>query len=174
MTTRYSFKVIIIGDYAVGKTSILRAHISKEFSMEYKPTLGANILKTVIEVPEKNTQVIFNFNDIAGQNLFKNMHAFFFQGSDAVLLLYDCTRRETFDNIDFWYKSVLEYTDSYRVGLLICNKVDLEGKRVISEKEGREKANQLDSSRFKYMETSAKTSHNIEMAFNYIADKLII
>ena len=174
MTTRYSFKVILIGDFAVGKTSILRAHISKKFSLEYKPTLGANILKKIIDIPEKNTQVIIQFNDIAGQNLFKNMHSFFFQGSDAVLLLYDCTRRDTFESVDSWFKSVMEYTDSYRVGLLICNKVDLENQRVVSEKEGREKANQLDPKKFKYMETSAKTSQNIEMAFNYIADKLII
>ncbi len=173
LTSRYSFKVILIGDYAVGKTSILRAHITRKFAAEYKPTLGANIFKKIVDLPEKDIQIIFNFNDIAGQILFKNMHSFFFKGSDAVLLLYDCTRRESFESVDKWYESIMNNTKNYKVGLLICNKVDLEDQREVTEEEGRKKANQLDPEKFKYIETSAKTSHNIDIAFNHIIDKLI-
>ena len=70
---RFVFKIIIIGDYGVGKTSLLNAHISKRFNLDYKPTIGANILKKEILLPEKNANVTFNFWDIAGQTLFKNL-----------------------------------------------------------------------------------------------------
>ncbi|MHA1784427.1 MAG: Rab family GTPase [Candidatus Helarchaeota archaeon] len=169
---KYVFKIIIIGSYGVGKTSILNAHISQRFNLDYKPTIGANILKKEMILPEKNAHVIFNFWDIAGQTLFKNLRKSFFQGSDAVMLVYDCTRRETFESLEDWYQSVKKYTKKYKVGLLVCNKIDLEN-RIITEEEGRNKIKELKLKNFNYIETSALTTQNVGAAFDHIANTLI-
>ena len=169
---RYVFKTIIIGDYGVGKTSLLNAHISQRFNLDYKPTIGANILKKEVLVPEKNAQVIFNFWDIAGQTLFKNLRKQFFNGSDAVILVYDCTRKESLENLDDWYESVKKFAKRYKIGMLVCNKIDLTG-REITEEEGKRKMEELKLKNFQYIETSALTTHNGAAAFDYVANSLI-
>ncbi len=167
---RFVFKIILIGEGGVGKTSILKSHISKSFNLDYKPTMGASIQKKEMLIPEKNAQVIFNFWDIAGQTLFKGLRKNFFQGSDAVMMVYDCTRRDSFEAIDEWYNSVKDYTKKYKTGLLIANKVDLND-RVITEEEGLEKSKKL--KKFTHIETSALTTHNISKAFETIASILL-
>lgn len=169
---RYVFKIIIIGDYGVGKTSLLTAHISKRFNLDYKPTIGANILKKELILPEKNAQVILNFWDIAGQTLFKNLRKQFFSGSDAVMLIYDCTRKESFDNVSDWYESVKKFTKKYKTGTLVCNKVDLKD-RIITEEQGKKKIEELKMKNFQYIETSALTTQNVAFAFDNIANSLI-
>ena len=121
-------------------------------------------------VPEKNAHVIFNFWDIAGQTLFKGLRKQFFQGSDAVMLVYDCTRRDSFDALDDWYESVKKFTKKYKTGLLVANKVDLKN-RVISEEQGLKKSMLLKN--FSYIETSALTTQNISKAFETIASVLL-
>jgi len=167
---KYVFKVIIIGEGGVGKTSILKSHISKSFNLDYKPTMGASIQKKDMLLPEKNAQVIFNFWDIAGQTLFKGLRKQFFQGSDAVMLVYDCTRRDSFDAIEDWYESVKKFSKKYKTGMLVANKVDLKN-RVISEEEGLKKSMSL--KKFSYIETSALTTQNIAKAFETVGTVLL-
>lgn len=172
MSSRFSFKIPVVGDGAVGKTSLINAHVKQMFSLDYKPTLGANIVKQEINVPEKDTVVNLALWDIAGQSLFKPMRRIFLEGSDAVICVYDVTRRETFQNIlDDWYKSVKKFMKKYRIGILVANKVDLEDKRVVSAEDGLEMTKKL--KRFAYLETSALTLHNVKAAFEYISSNLL-
>ena len=167
---KFIFKIILIGEGGVGKTSIIKSHISKSFNLDYKPTMGASIQKKEMLLPEKNAQVIFNFWDIAGQTLFKGLRKQFFQGSDAVMLVYDVTRRDSFDAIEDWYKSIKDHTKRYKTGMLVANKVDLKN-RVISEEEGLKKSMSL--KKFSYIETSALTTQNVNKAFETIASVLL-
>jgi len=169
---KYNFKIPVVGDGAVGKTSLINAHVRKTFSLDYKPTIGANIVKHEINLPEQMALVIFNIWDIAGQTLFKNMRRIFLQGGNAVICVYDVTRRETYEHIlDDWYPDVKKFMKKYKVGILIANKVDLEEKREVSFEEGIELTKKL--KRFGYMETSALRMQNVAAAFEYIASNLI-
>ena len=169
---RYVFKIIVIGDYGVGKTSLINAHISKSFNLDYKPTIGANILKKEILVPEKDAVVILNFWDIAGQTLFKNLRKQFFNGSDAIMLVFDCSRQESFDNLADWYESVKKFNKKYRIGMLICNKIDTKD-RIITEEQAKSKIEELNMKNFQYIETSALTTQNVSVAFDNVANSLI-
>lgn len=172
MIKRYSFKIPVIGDGAVGKTSLINAHVKKMFSLDYKPTLGANIVKHEINLPEKSTLVNLSLWDIAGQALFKTMRRIFLEGGDAVICVYDVTRKQSFENIlTDWYPDVKKFMKKYKVGMLVGNKVDLEEKREVSSEEGIGLAGKL--KKFGYMETSALTMHNVTAAFEYISNILL-
>ena len=167
---KYVFKIILIGEGGVGKTSLIKSHISKSFNLDYKPTMGASIQKKEMLIPDKNAHLTINFWDIAGQTLFKGLRKQFFQGSDAIMLVYDVTRRDSFDAIEDWYQSVKDHTKKYKTGLLVANKVDLKN-RVIMEEEGLKKSMLL--KKFSYIETSALTTQNIAKAFETVACVLL-
>ena len=115
---RYILKITIVGDFAVGKTSLLNGYMEKKFDFDYKPTLGANIVKKQINLPGKKVSV--NIWDIAGQIMFKNLHGTFFEGSNGVIIVFDVTRPETFNHLKNWYHDFKKDGASYFVGLDKC------------------------------------------------------
>ena len=96
---RYTFKVTLIGDGAVGKTSLITAYIEKRFKFDYLPTFGANIMKKEFAIPEKNAIASVNFWDIAGQPSFQSLHKTFFDGSNGTLIVFDVTLPRTFESL---------------------------------------------------------------------------
>ncbi|NVM01322.1 MAG: GTP-binding protein [Candidatus Helarchaeota archaeon] len=164
---RYKLKIIIIGDYAVGKTSLLSGYIDKQFTSDYKPTLGCNILKK--EFQGEKISVGMNFWDLAGQELFRTLQSAYFEGANGVMIVYDVTRPETYENLSVWYSDYLDKgTNKDAPGIIIGNKIDLE--RKVSEEQGKEFADKIN---YYFIETSALENRNVTEAFQYLIEKII-
>ncbi len=121
MKTRYAFKVVLIGDGAVGKTSLVRRFVDQKFDDDYITTIGVNVKKKVI--PEFRT--ILSIWDIFGQkSLAPQLHSKYYQGAKGALIVFDITRKNTLDNLDDWINDLYKVTGPIPVYIL-ANKVDL-------------------------------------------------
>jgi len=161
------YKVIVIGDPAVGKTSLLTKFAKNMFEEKYLPTVGVSILKETIELEDKDATVTLMFWDIAGQPQFYMLHRPYFNGADGILLVFDITRSSTFSNINNWYSSAVKYGLSGVPRILIGNKVDLKDERKIILPMAEHLSEKLNAP---YFETSALTGENVKVVFQKIAE----
>jgi len=164
---RYVFKVVVIGDGAVGKTSLINRFAEQKFIKEYKPTLGTNIV--IKEIEESDCNVRLLLWDIAGQDKWKDVRHLYYQGASAAILVFDVTRLETFNNIEFWFEDLLKYSGNIP-RVLIANKIDLTDIRKTASEKIAETANKVNA---KYYETSAADGTNVLEAFTYLARMMI-
>ena len=163
-------KLVLLGDSAVGKTSLIDMYAHHQFKEDYKPTLGVNIV--VKEIDELDNQIRLVIWDIAGQERYDLSRKMFFQGVAGALFVYDATRDESFQNIESkWLKDLNEYSDQDLAYVLIGNKIDLESSRIISTEMGNELASKIKASDF--VETSAKYGDNVEEAFKKLVNKVL-
>ena len=165
----YLFKLVIIGDSGVGKSSILLRFADDSFTESYLTTIGVDFRFRTIQ-SANNKRVKLQIWDTAGQERFRTMTSAYYRGSDGIVLVYDVTDRNSFDHIESWLAEVNRFTESSPAKLLIGNKSDLQPEREISFEEGTKKAEQLG---LKFIEVSAKSSDHIEQAFAKIAASLI-
>ncbi len=168
MAGKFTFKIVIVGDAAVGKTSLVRGFIKEKFSTEYLPTLGVDIYYKQLNI---NGRVVdLSIWDIAGQKGWEIMHKNYFKGSDGCIAVFDLTRIKTFENLKAWILRVKEYSKPDIPCTILGNKKDLkisiEVKPSSIEKITKETG-------YPYFETSAKTGENIEEAFTTLV-KLIL
>ncbi|MHA1302008.1 MAG: Rab family GTPase [Candidatus Helarchaeota archaeon] len=163
---KYIFKVTILGDYAVGKTSILNGYMEKKFDYDYKPTLGANIIKKEINMGDVTASI--NLWDIAGQLMFKTLHRAFFEASNGVIIVYDVSRPETFEHVPNWYTDFKKYVDIDVPGVIVGNKTDLEKK--VSTEDAKKYAETIG---YHFTESSALKKQNVKEAFEYILSKIL-
>jgi len=161
------YKVIVIGDPAVGKTSLLTEFATNQFEEKYLPTVGVSILKEPIELEDMNATVTLMFWDIAGQPQFYMLHRPYFNGADGILLVFDTTRSSTFSNVNNWYSSAVKYGLSGVPRILIGNKVDLKDERKIILPMAEHLSEKLNAP---YFETSALTGENVKVVFQKIAE----
>ncbi|MFX0178854.1 MAG: Rab family GTPase [Candidatus Hodarchaeota archaeon] len=166
--TESIYKVIVIGDPAVGKTSLLTKFATNQFEEKYLPTVGVNILKEIINLEE---QVVVNlmFWDVAGQPQFYMLHRPYFNGADAMILVFDITRSSTFSNINNWYSTAVKYGLSGIPRILIGNKIDLKDDRKIIMPMAEHLSEKLNAP---YFETSALRGDNVKLIFHKIAELL--
>lgn len=165
---RATFKVLLLGDGATGKTSTVRRYVHNKFDASYLMTIGMEPYTRYETV--KGVSICYSLWDIAGQKKFEGMRKVFFKGANASLVVFDLTRKETFDNVNIWVEeSRSEASD--QVILLIGNKNDLVDRREVSQEEGEAKAKEVGAEG--YVETSALTGENIEDAFVFLAEKLL-
>ncbi|MFX0025192.1 MAG: Rab family GTPase [Candidatus Hermodarchaeota archaeon] len=164
--TESIYKVIVIGDPAVGKTSLLTKFATNQFEEKYLPTVGVNILKEIINLEE---QVVVNlmFWDVAGQPQFYMLHRPYFNGADAMILVFDITRSSTFSNINNWYSTAVKYGLSGIPRILIGNKIDLKDDRKIIMPMAEHLSEKLNAP---YFETSALRGDNVKLIFHKIAE----
>ncbi len=166
----YKFKIIFCGDPGVGKTSLVLRFSENAFTRKYVPTLGVNVSDKIVRVDKSIVQLVLW--DLAGQTKFQYMRHSFYQGSDGVFFIFDLTNLKTFNKVREWYKDVqknLKNTPNLN-GFLIGNKNDLLDKRVITKKDGKQLAEDLNLG---YIETSALTGENVIQAFHEIAKELL-
>ena len=161
------YKVIVIGDPAVGKTSLLTKFATNKFEEKYLPTIGVSILKEPIELEDKNVKVTLMFWDIAGQPQFYMLHRPYYNGADGIILVFDITRSSTFSNINNWYSSAVKYGLSGVPRILIGNKVDLNDERKIILPMAEHLSEKLNAP---YFETSALTGDKVKQVFQKIAE----
>ncbi|MHA1239891.1 MAG: Rab family GTPase [Promethearchaeota archaeon] len=165
--TEAIYKVIVVGDPAVGKTSLLSKFATNKFEEKYLPTVGVQILKEPIELKEENATVNLMFWDIAGQPQFYMLHRPYFNGADGMLLVFDITRSSTFSNVNNWYSAAVKYGLSGIPRILVGNKVDLAEDRKIILPMAEHLSEKLNAP---YIETSALTGDNVKVVFKKIAD----
>ncbi len=163
------YKVIVCGDNAVGKTSLVLQYTEKAFRATYLPTIGVNITEKLVTNDVNKKLVKFVIWDIAGQSKFTMMRRHFYDGSDGELLVFDITRRDSLQNIRDWYNDVKKNKKSPFHGILLGNKNDLEHLRVVSKQDAEALANELG---LVYFETSAKTGENVDESFKKIAEMI--
>jgi len=160
------FKLIVLGSAAVGKTTLVSQFLKKEDIIDYRPTLGISISTQRYYVQGFKDDIIkFLIFDLAGQSFFKRVRRDYYKGANCAFIVYDVTRRETFDEaIDFWLKDAQKELGNIPF-VLIGNKIDMEDDRVVRKEEGMEKAKELKSF---FIETSALRNINVQDTFKII------
>ena len=159
-------KIIILGSSQVGKTSIINRYIHKNFEEDMLSSIGVDFVPKYFKFGEEKIQV--NFIDTAGQERFKSISRNYLKGADGALLVFDITKKDTFDLIQSWIDTINENNNKNIGKIIFGNKSDLSEKRTVSKEEAEELAQNLG---LKYYEGSAKTGENIEEVMNEIARK---
>ena len=168
----FVFKIVILGDAAVGKTSLINQYIEQSFEEDYKPTLGANIIRKDVFVDEINASVRLIMWDLAGQEKYNVIRSMYFQGCVGALLVYDVTRHNTFETINSkWLKDFKKYVKKEGIYILIGNKIDLKDQKVVSTEDGESFSKEINASDF--IETSAKYGENVEKAFTNLVYQIL-
>lgn len=164
-----SFKILLIGDSGVGKSSLLVSFISNSVE-DLSPTIGVDFKIKLLTVGGKKLKL--TIWDTAGQERFRTLTSSYYRGAQGIVLVYDVTRRETFTNLsDVWAKEVELYsTNQDCVKMLVGNKVDKDSERVVSKEEGMTLAKELGSL---FLECSARTRENVEQCFEELALKIM-
>lgn len=168
------YKVLIIGNSGVGKTALIRALMGESFSMEMLPTIGIDFVKKKFLIDGAN--VLLEIWDTAGQERFRTITKFQYRGTKGILLVYDITDMNSFNNLSYWLDSIDQEirtdhpTETIPV-VIIGNKTDLEEQRQVAKKLGKKKAHE--SLVRGFVETSAKECKNVEQAFAQLAYALV-
>lgn len=160
---KFVFKIVVIGDGAVGKTSLIARFAEKTFQAEYKPTLGTNIVIKELQLDNNNIKLLLW--DIAGQAKWRDVRHLYYKGAQGSILVFDVTRPGTFESIPAWYKDLIKFSgDIPRI--LLANKVDLTDIRKVNQDQGQTIAKEFDAS---YFETSAKDGTQVNDAFEKLS-----
>ncbi|KAJ8747834.1 hypothetical protein K2173_011543 [Erythroxylum novogranatense] len=163
----YLFKAVLIGDSAVGKSNLLSRFSKNEFRLDSKPTIGVEFAYRNVRVGDKLIKA--QIWDTAGQERFRAITSSYYRGALGALLVYDITRRATFDNVKKWLQELKEFGCSEMVVVLVGNKSDLGHSREVDEEEGK---NVAVSDGLCFMETSALDNVNVEEAFLGMINKI--
>ena len=166
----YVYKLSLIGDGGVGKTSMVQRYVHGIFKADYKATIGTYISKKECRFKELNTFVRFMIWDLAGQSQFERLWPDYLTDSRAGIIVFDITNQESFDHVKKWYDIIKRVALPNIILILVGNKVDLDTSRIISTEQALELAKELG---IYYMETSAKTNENIDDVFEWIALQII-
>ncbi len=156
-------KICLVGDSAVGKTSLIRRYVMDIFDDKYISTLGAKVSKkrVIIKKGDKNIDLILSIWDILGQQEFKSIHNMAFKGSRGALLVCDITRKDTLTNITTWKNRVEEIVGNIPM-VLLANKSDLTSEYEFTEDELKSLSEQLN---LDFYLTSAKFGDNVIKTF---------
>eukprot|EP01115_Flamella_aegyptia_P001101 TRINITY_DN116_c0_g1_i2.p1 TRINITY_DN116_c0_g1~~TRINITY_DN116_c0_g1_i2.p1 ORF type:complete len:198 (-),score=88.08 TRINITY_DN116_c0_g1_i2:72-665(-) len=165
------FKVVVLGESGVGKTSLLLRYIENKFTLNTKSTIGSDFLSKDIEVDGR--PVTLQIWDTAGQERFQGLGTAFYRGADGAMFVFDYGRKKTFDELAAWKKAFLiqigqENNPDFPI-VIVGNKMDLENKEVTKK----EAQDWCYSQNLPFYETSAKESVNVEKSFDQIA-KLVL
>jgi len=168
MSYSYLFKYIIIGDTGVGKSCLLLQFTDKRFQPVHDLTIGVEFGARMITSVD-HRQIKLQIWDTAGQESFRSITRSYYRGAAGALLVYDITRRETFNHLTRWLEEARQNANASMVIMLIGNKSDLDHRRQVSKEEGEKFAKDHG---LIFLETSAKTAANVEEAFINTAAKI--
>ena len=169
------FKIVLIGDSGVGKTNLLSRYLKNEFSFDTKTTVGVEF--GIKKCEFDGVKVKVQLWDTAGQERYKSIASSYYKGAKGALLIYDITRKVTFESVNRWVTELQQIGDKDAIITLIGNKSDIDNHRQVSIDEGNEKAKLYSINNpnlnflidLAFLETSACKSTNVSLAF----DKMI-
>lgn len=163
----YIFKYIIIGDMGVGKSCLLHQFTEKKFMSDCPHTIGVEFGTRIIEV--EGQKIKLQIWDTAGQERFRAVTRSYYRGAAGALLVYDITRRSTYNHLSSWLTDARNLTNPNTAIFLVGNKSDLEAQRDVTYEEAKQFA---DDNNILFMETSAKTGEAVEDTFLQMAKKI--
>ena len=166
--TTYEFKIILLGSIAVGKTAILTRYITNEFDNDHKCTIKIDFKTKTINI--NNAQAKLHIWDTCGDEKFRAITRNYYRDAQGILLVYDITNRKSFENIINWHNEIKNNAPEDSVLFLVGNKIDLNKERVITNQEGKKKAEELE---MHFTEVSAKDGDNIHILFEKISEAIM-
>ena len=172
------FKVVLVGDGAVGKTSIRRNYLGKGFITSHIATIGVDFAQKYVTVDGKTVRLVIW--DLAGQTGFERVRKHYYQGCSALILVYSVVNRESFDNMTWWLVEAFKYNQKVPPTAILANKIDVRSSELqdfeVSTEEGLAFVDMF-KARLEvpavFIETSAKTGENIQEAFTELTRILI-
>ena len=163
------FKLILIGDSCVGKSNILLKYLKNQFNENSKTTIGVEFGTKNIIINNKRIKI--QILDTAGQERYRSITSAYYKGAKGALIVYDITRKNTFDNIDKWITDLKLNGDENICIIILGNKSDLIDKREINKNDGIKKAEMYKTA---FLETSALNGDNISKAFDKLIEQIVI
>ena len=163
------FKLILIGDSCVGKSNILLKYLKNQFNENSKTTIGVEFGTKNIIINNKRIKI--QIWDTAGQERYRSITSAYYKGAKGALIVYDITRKNTFDNIDKWITDLKLNGDKNICIIILGNKSDLIDKREINKNDGIKKAEMYKTA---FLETSALNGDNISKAFDELIEQIVI
>jgi len=156
----YVFKIVLIGDSAVGKSQLLARFARNEFSLDSKATIGVEFQTRTLMIDHKTVKA--QIWDTAGQERYRAVTSAYYRGAVGAMLVYDITKRQTFDHVARWLEELRGHADSNIIIMLIANKCDLGNLRAVPIDDAKEFAQREG---LFFLETSALEAINVETAF---------
>ncbi|XP_009356048.2 ras-related protein RABA6a-like [Pyrus x bretschneideri] len=163
----YLFKAVLIGDSGVGKSNLLSRFSKDEFRLDSKPTIGVEFAYRNIKVADRIVKA--QIWDTAGQERFRAITSSYYRGALGAILVYDISRRQSFENVRNWLRELREFGNFDMVIVLVGNKSDLSQSREVDEEEGKSFA---EAEGLCFMETSALENVNVEQVFLVMISKI--
>lgn len=154
-----AFKVILLGDGGVGKTSMIERFINDSFNFNTPHTVGAEYYAKTINIQKE--KVLLNIWDTAGQERYRSIIPSYFKGAKGVVLVYDICSKNSFSSLNYWINQVKQFAEDAAF-MLIGNKADLEDTREVLSEEALKLAKRFN---MLFFETSCSTALNIQFAF---------
>ncbi|UZJ57505.1 hypothetical protein CBS101457_006825 [Exobasidium rhododendri] len=163
----FLFKLLLIGDSGVGKSCLLLRFADDTYTESYISTIGVDFKIRTIELEGKTVKL--QIWDTAGQERFRTITSSYYRGAHGIIVVYDVTDQDTFANVKQWLQEIDRYACEGVNKLLVGNKSDLTTKKVVEYSVAKEFADQLS---IPFLETSAKSSTNVEQAFLTMAKQI--
>ncbi|KAK9282813.1 hypothetical protein L1049_011035 [Liquidambar formosana] len=156
----YVFKIVLIGDSAVGKSQLLARFARNEFNLDSKATIGVEFQTKTLVIDHKTVKA--QIWDTAGQERYRAVTSAYYRGAVGAMLVYDITKRQSFDHVAKWLEELRGHADKNIVIMLVGNKSDLGTLRAVPTEDAKEFAQREN---LVFMETSALEATNVETAF---------
>ena len=160
-------KLVIIGDSGVGKSNFITKFIDGQFTPNHVATVGFDYKSKIHQLPQSKKTVKLQIWDTAGQEKYMSINKNIFQRAQGIILMYDLTRRESFERLNIWLNLIKQMTNEMPI-ILVANKLDKKDEnRNVEESEGEEFAKKKG---FKFFEASGKDGTNVERCFEEISE----
>jgi len=167
-TFDHLFKILLVGDSGVGKSSVLLRFTQNEFE-DMSPTIGVDFKLKMMNVEDKRLKL--TIWDTAGQERFRTLTSSYYRGAHGIIFVYDVTRPDSFRGVEeIWMNEVESYSTLDAIKIVIGNKVDKEDTRKVTREEGKSFARRHGCL---FLETSAKTSQGVEQVFQELLQKIL-
>jgi len=161
------FKVILIGDWGVGKSNIILRITQDAFDPDSRTTIGVEFSQKVIDISGRKT--IIQIWDTAGQDRYKAITSAYYRAAVGAILVYDISKRTSFESLNTWVNEIYTNTAESITVMLLGNKLDLTSERTVSTEEGQSFAKRYN---FTFAEVSALSGQNVQESFDRMVQKV--
>ena len=169
MLTKVNYKIVLVGDSAVGKTCVATRYVSDDFYEFQEPTIGASFMTKKVESEDK--EIRFEIWDTAGQERYRGLAPMYYRKASIALVVYDITQKDSFEGAKSWIEELKRRSPSTCIIAVLGNKCDLEKNRKVSKYSSTEYFEK--NKNLIHFEVSAKTGKNIKKLFQVLIEKLL-
>ena len=166
-------KIVVIGDASVGKSSMILRYINNTYSENVKPTIGCDHYEKELQVGTANSKVKLSIWDTAGQERFRGLSSSYYKKAKCVVIVYDITRKTSFEKIDFWRDEIVNFAEHDIIVVLVGTKVDLNDKRIVLRDEAVHYSNKYKFAYFTEVSSVDNSNNGIELLFAKIGELVL-